>query len=66
MSDISDFRVGTPLVGIGVKRKDTTLRLTEGETIIIKKNIGSFWKPKYVRKALTLKDGKVEVQEVDI
>ena len=62
MTDISEFNVGNPIIGFGIKQKDSRIRLTEGETVIIKKNIGSFWKRKYIRKALTLKDGIVNVQ----
>ena len=66
MSDISEFNIGGSLLGFGFKRKDSRIRLQEGETIIIKKNIGTFWHREYIRKALTLQDGKVIVQVLDL
>lgn len=61
MSDIEEFNISSPLVNFGFRKKNHTLHLKEGESIIIRKNIGTFWHRKYIRKAYTLKDGKVKV-----
>jgi len=59
--DISEIHFGTILFNFGIKR-NTQIKLVVGEAIIISKNVGTFWHRKYVRKAYTLKNGKVSVQ----
>ena len=57
------FSVGSPLFKIGWSRKDHTLVIEEGQTIIMRS--WSWRKFGYIRKAITLKDGKIEVQIID-
>lgn len=51
------------LFSFGFSKSDSQIKLNEGETILLR-----YWSWKkfgYIRKALTLKDGKVEVQRID-
>lgn len=56
-------RVRTPIFSIGFSKKDHSFVIKEGQTIIMR-----VWKWKrlgYMKKAVTLKNGKIEVQVID-
>ena len=58
-----EIRVRTPIFSFGISKNDNEIKLKEGETILLR--YWSWRKLGYVRKALTLVDGKVEVQRLD-
>jgi len=51
------------LFSFGVTKHDTQIKLNEGETILLR--YWSWRKFGYIRKAYTLKDGKVHMQRLD-
>lgn len=50
------------LFTIGFSKTDSTIKINEGETILLR-----YWSWKkfgYIRKAYTLKDGKIKIQRL--
>ena len=60
MSD--EVNIKTPLFSFGIKKKEFVLTLNEGETKILR--YWSWRKFGYIRKAVTLKDGEIQVQVI--
>ena len=59
----TSFNVGIPFFKVGWTLKDHSFTIKEGQTIVMRS-----WKWRklgYIRKAITLKDGKIEVQIID-
>jgi len=57
------FHFKIPFFSFDVSKHDEQIKLKEGETILLR-----YWnwiKFGYIRKALTLVDGKVQVQRID-
>ena len=54
-----EFNVRTPLFSFGIKKSEKKIVINEGDTVIIRS--WSWRKFAFIRKAVTVKDGKPEV-----
>ncbi len=57
------FRIGGFGFHFGFTKKDNQIKLNEGETILLR--YWSWRKMGHIRKAYTLKDGKVHIQRIN-
>jgi len=57
------FKIGIPLFKFGFTRKDHSFEIKEGQTIIMR--VWQWKRLGYMKKAITLKDGRIEVQVID-
>lgn len=63
MSTDDEMSIKTPFFSFGIHKKEHQTVIKEGETIIIRE-----WKWKkfgYSKKAITIKDGKIYVKELN-
>ena len=57
------FTLGTPILKLGWTRKDHSFEIKEGQTIIMR--VWQWRRMGYMKKAITLNNGKIKVQVID-